>query len=288
MEILGPLLLNFGFGLITSMISRALGKKYDSAGSAVGGLLDTIANKLFETGDPLAMFFGVVVEGMKALAGQISTIETASQKELAKQLEDLGFLGDMVENALPGLRRAISELAEDWASTVFEKEQELEQQLREEKVELESTIKPKIDEGLLDAQFDLMTAEDILRQEIDRQFGVKDEIDETIFELDTGVQDATLKFRDENEYIFKDLQTKLFSSVMETEAEVPTSYEVESRVQNLELEKVFERLTTIDEATLEENLKKALDVSQNVYLYTLRKMVEKLKQTDIRREIVGE
>ena len=288
MEILGPLLLNVGLGLITSIISRALGKKYDSVGSAVGGLLDLVARKLFETGDPLALFLSVVVERMKSVAEQIPPIEKALQKEIQKQSEELNLPKEFVEDAQEGLRRAISKLAEDWATGVFEKEQELEQELREENIRLESTIKPKIDEGLLDAQFELMTAEDILRQEIDRQFSVRNEIDETIFELDTTVQDATLRFRDENEYIFKDLETKLFSSVMETEAEVPTSYEVESRIQNRELEKVFERLTTIDEATLEENLRKALDVSQNVYLYTLRKMVERLKQTDIRREIVGE
>ncbi|MHC1599654.1 MAG: hypothetical protein ACXQS5_02375 [Candidatus Methanospirareceae archaeon] len=288
MDFLAPLLINLGFGIITNMISSALKKKYTSAGDAVGGLLDTIAEQLFATGDPVAMLVGTLISGMKVLTEPISMVEKATQKELQKQLEDLDFIGDMIEESLPNLSRAIVQLAEDWASGVFTKEQELEQQLREENIRLESTIKPKIDEGLLDAQFELMSAEDILRQEIDRQFSVRSEIDETLFELDTGVQDATLRFRDENEYIFKDLETKLFSSVMETEAEVPTSYEVESRVHNLELEKVFERLTTIDEATLEENLKKALDVSQNVYMYTLRKMVEKLKQTDIRREIVGE
>lgn len=274
MEILPLLIISGITSFILSQIGKKLEKPVNSLGQAFAVISSQVANTLITQGDPISFLLGIFIQGIGTLIGQQMNIEQQLQGALNQQLGQLDAFTQAIANAFLENRERFSEMLMGLAENTFNHVQQLEQQRRDELINLESTIRPHFESTALDVQSELYSIEldlsDLLHEQLNStSYNFMNLIDFTP-DLASGISDLDLSIASVENLMTNAITSQIFKA----ESLVPTMNEITVRHEYHFNEKILEKYFSVDEEQLYQRLKTQLKVYSRLQLDALKEMQE--------------
>lgn len=271
-----------GISIITSLITRAISqatqKPVNNLGDGITVLANTIANQLFAKNDPIALILGVVVQAIGNLLKPLGQFEQQIQQNLNNAIGQLDQVGQAFVQAFLNNKDKFENMLNQLAESTFNHVANLEQQRREALIDLEASLKPAIENNMIELSNGLY----------DIQLSLEDITHETISEMFSSVNIArdleaplTNQISDLNQLFtsaLDRLEWNVVSQIGKSETLVPTVYEIQKTFDEKALDNVLAKYLSFEEEQLEEILKTLNRVNLKLQIEMAKQSIELAKE----------
>ena len=264
--------------LITRAISQATNKPVQNLSDGITILANSIANQLFARNDPISLLLGVVVQAIGNLMKPLGQIEQQVQSQLNNSFAQIDAVGQAFAQAFLNNKDKFEKMLTELAESTFNHVSELEARQREALIDLETSLKPHIENtmielsnGLYDIQLSL---EDITHEALNEMFNQTNILSKLDEPLTNEISSLDMLFTD---YLDR-LETSIYAQIGRVESLVPTTIEVEKLFDEKSLDRVLAKYFTFDEAQIEEYMRVLNKVSLKMQVEMAKLSMDLIKE----------